>query len=205
MDDPEQEGTLDIETQVKGLMEQQGFRFEKEIDGADINPPDKFILLSKYPEDEHAQQIINSLYTFIETPLVEYPGGAEDDPSIDVEDRKITEQMAEKGNEYKSEVEKLLTDNRYRVNKALLPQGNLSLIPVVFDGHTQITEAAERISEVIDKPKDYKSLSKEQKRQLIRQYTKATEVALRSLNGEQVNDDEIDQIRQFGYNSPTSQ
>jgi len=145
---------------------------------------------------KYIKETAELLRQFVETPIVTYPTKNPVDSVIDEIDQKIRAMFPTK--EEKLAVNELLNHNRMRPNKLGYVPATLDLIVEMLSDFgapevltNNIIRVINGLTPLVDTANDIqKSLYKKQppykKVKIVKEYTKASEMALRLLNGEEL-------------------
>lgn len=167
------------------------------ITGLDLSIPQRTDILQNATGDESLIEIVDLLYRFLDTPIVEYPRGKTTVKEIrDVE--KIALNLFPKGSPESFAVENILSNNRLSVNTLMIAVNGIDLLTYKLDNPSQ--------KEQIDKIKEhslaqgfqsnkYKKANLETKYGVMRQLSKAAEMALRVINGEQFTESDFENLK----------
>ncbi len=126
---------------------------------------------------------IRQIYDFVDAPIINYPGEP-NDKNIDQVDKKI--QALFEGGE-RTGAYKILQNNKMRVNLLVYPFAYIDLISGdLSDSNPGLSQQLAKIAKQLPDLGDYKEKSPEEKLRTVKINSKASEMALRLLDGQKL-------------------
>lgn len=160
---------------------------EPEVLVPGIHPPDKDEFMQKIT-DQNTKYIADGLYQYLGTPFVEYPKSVDTakDSDIDAFDKKVVDQFTSQ--EEKDEAYKIINRNRWKSGLISTVTSGITMFPIFLKPDNPTVETINRLTpffqEVIDI--GYKRQDKDKKLEIIRKLSKASEITLNSLMGNEI-------------------
>ena len=180
----------------------------EEVEGFSFDLPDREKLLQglkkNFPNLSEAdlsgmEEQANHFFNFLSTSLIKYPPTPEGIP-VFKHINEVDEQILDNFNGEDREIAyKITLNNRLRVNLLTTDvENNLIFVITILDGN----EASDKLSIVLSKIKGLASVessyregkSYEEKMEIAKKFSKAAEMTLKILNGDELADEEFDSL-----------